>query len=206
MAVRRILQIEDPDDLRILTKKSAKVTQFDSELHTLVEDMIETMRGAAGVGLSGVQVGVLRRVVTMEMPGEYEEQPDGTLVQVKEPVLYVMINPEITQLSEERVPMQEGCLSLPGRYAMVPRAPWAHVKYRDLRGQEHKLRATDQLLSQCIQHELDHLDGVLFTERVEDITTMRDERRKPKRSRFAGPPTEEDAAGEVLKPASASVS
>lgn len=199
MAVRHVLQMEQPEDLQMLKRKSARVSQFDRELAALVEDMIETMRAAEGVGLSAVQIGVLRRVVTMEMPGEYEEQEDGTFVETKAPELHVLVNPEIIKVADERLPMQEGCLSLPGRYADVPRAPWVSIKYRDLKGKEQRLRATDHLLSQCIQHEIDHLDGVLFTERIVDINTLRDERKRPKRSRFLRPRREEDVAGEVVK-------
>lgn len=199
MAVRRILQMEQPDDLQVLKRKAVRVTQFDGELARLTADMIETMRAADGVGLSAVQIGVLRRVVTMEMPGEYEEQEDGGVTETKPPVLYVLVNPEIVKIADERAPVQEGCLSLPGRFAEVPRAPWVTIKYRDLKGKEHRLRATDQLLSQCVQHELDHLDGVLFTSRIVDINTFRDERQRPKRSRFLRPRQEEDVAGEVVK-------
>ena len=141
-------------------------------------------------------------MVTMEMPGEYEEQEDGTLLETRPPELFVLVNPEIIKIGPERTPLQEGCLSLPGRYADVPRAPWVLIKYRDLKGKEHRLRATDQLLSQCIQHELDHLDGVLFTERIADISTLRDERKRAKRSRFLRPRGERDIAGEVPKPES----
>jgi peptide deformylase len=192
--------MEQPDELRMLKRKSARVTSFDRELEKLVNDMVETMRDADGVGLSAPQVGVLRRVVTMEMPGEYEEQEDGAVVETKAPELYVLVNPEIVKIADERAPMLEGCLSLPGRYADVPRAPWTTIKYRDVKGKEHRLRATDSLLSQCIQHEIDHLDGVLFTERIEDLSTMRDERRKPKRSRFLRPRTHRDAAGQAVLP------
>jgi peptide deformylase len=200
MAARRILQMEQPEDLGVLKRKSARVTRFDAELQRLVDDMVETMREVDGVGLSAIQVGVPLRVVTMEMPGEYEEREDGELEEISPPELYVLINPEMVKLSPDRVPMQEGCLSLPGRYAEVPRAPWALIKYRDVKGKELRLRANDQLLSQCIQHELDHLDGVLFTERIEDISTLRDERKRPKRSRFLRPRSDADVAGEVLKP------
>lgn len=203
MAVRRILQIEDSEDLKILKSKSAKVTQFDRELRGLVDDLIETMRAANGAGLSAIQVGVPRRVITMEMPGEYEEQEDGSVVEIKPPELYVMVNPEIIKRSPEVIPMQEGCLSLPGRYADIPRSVWTLVKYRDVHGKEHRLRATDHLLSQCIQHEIDHTDGVLFTERLEDITTMRDERKKPKRSRFLRPRLGSATTEETKTPVSA---
>ncbi len=201
MALRRILQMEIESDLRMLKRKSARVTQYDDDLARLVGDMVESMRDADGVGLSAPQVGVLRRVVTMEIPGEYEEQEDGSLREIKAPELYVLVNPEITKIAEERVPMLEGCLSLPGRYADVPRAPHVTIKYRDVKGKEQKLKATDHLLSQCIQHEIDHLDGILFTERIEDISTLRDERKRPKKSRFARLRSQDDVAGEVLKPA-----
>lgn len=204
MALRRILQMEQPDDLRILKRKAVRVSQYDEDLSRLVDDMVETMRSADGVGLSAPQIGVLRRVVTMEMPGEYEEREDGSLVETKPSELYVLVNPEIVKISEERILMLEGCLSLPGRFGDVPRAPWTTIKYRDIKGKEHRLKATDDLLSQCIQHEIDHLDGILFTERLEDITTLRDERRKPKRSRFLKPRTEESVAGEVALPVPAS--
>ncbi len=200
MATRRILQMEQPDDLPRLKRKSSRVTSFDVELARLVDDMVETMRGADGVGLSAPQVGVLRRVVTMEMPGEYEEREDGAFEEIKPPELFMLVNPEIVKIVDERQPMLEGCLSLPGRYADVPRAPQVTIKYRDVRGKEHRLRAADSLLAQCIQHEIDHLDGVLFTERIEDLTTLRDERRKPKRSRFRRPRREQDAAGEAMLP------
>lgn len=187
MTVRRILQMEDPEDLRTLKSRSSRVTSFDNELARLVEDMIETTRAANGVGLSAVQVGVPQRVVTMEIPVETEEGEDGESVEKEPPKLYVLVNPEIVKIADERVPMQEGCLSLPGRYAEVPRAPWVLIKYRDVKGKEHRLRSDSQLLAQCIQHEIDHLDGVLFTERIEDLSTLRDEREQPKkRSRFLG--------------------
>lgn len=203
MSIRRILQMEQPEDLKILKTRSTKVTQFDGELKRLVDDLFDTLRNADGVGLSAVQIGVLRRVLVMEMPGEYEEQEDGTVVELKPPKPYVLINPEIVQKSEETASLQEGCLSLPGRFADVPRSVWTVVRYRDLKGKQHKLRATDQLLSQCIQHEVDHVDGILFTERVVDITTMQDVRDKPKKkSRFRLPRNRRDAAGEVAKPAS----
>ena len=189
--------MEQADDLAFLKRKSSRVTQFDDELARLVEDMFETMREANGVGVSAVQVGVLRRVVAMEIPGEYEEQEDGTLVETAPPRPYVLVNPEIIKMSDERSPMFEGCLSLPGRFADVPRAPSLVVKFRDLAGKEHRLRADEELLSQCIQHEVDHLDGVLFTTRIVDLESFRDERDKPRRSRFRLPRREE-AAGEVL--------
>lgn len=203
MAVRRILQMEKPDELALLKRKSVRVAQFDADLGRLVDDMVETMRAADGVGLSAPQVGVLRRVVTMEMPGEYEELEDGELLETKPPELFVLVNPEIVKIAPERLPMQEGCLSLPGCYADVPRAPSVQIKYRDVKGKERRIKATDHLLSQCIQHEIDHLDGVLFMERVEDISTLRDERKRPKRSRFRRPRVERDAAGEVLRPETA---
>ena len=197
MAVRRILQMEQPEDLATLKRKSSRVTQFDADLARLVDDMVETMRDADGVGLAAPQLGVLRRVVAIEVPGEYEEAEDGTVTETKPPELYVLINPEIIKIAHERAPMLEGCLSLPGRFADVPRAPWTLIKYRDVKGKEHRLRAADPLLSQAIQHEIDHLDGILFTERIEDLSTLRDERRKPKRSRFLRPRRREQGPAET---------
>lgn len=200
MAIRHILQMEDPEELALLKRRSTRVTGFDRALARLVDDLIETMRDAEGAGLSAPQVGVHRRVAVMEMPGEYEETEDGELVETKPPELHVLINPEIVKLSEERAPMIEGCLSLPGRYAEVPRAPWVTIKFRDLEGRERRLKATLALLAQCIQHEIDHLDGTLFTERIEDLATLRDEREKPKRSRFRRPLRTRDVAGEAPVP------
>ena len=186
MAIRRVLRIDDPEDRKILTTKSVRVKQFDKGLQTLVNDMIETMREHNGVGLAAPQIGVLRRVVVIEQPAIEEEQEDGTTV-VKEPAkLVVMVNPEITEASDERFTMLEGCLSLPGWYGEVPRPAQVSIKYQDLQGREHRLKNADArgyFIGRMAQHEIDHIDGILFTERIEDLSTLRDytQDQKPKR-------------------------
>ena len=186
MAVRRVLRIDNVEDKKILTTKSVRVKQFDKGLQALAQDLIETMHEQNGVGLAAPQIGVLRRVVVIEQPAIEEEQEDGTTV-VKEPSkLVVMVNPEITQASDERFTMLEGCLSLPGWYGDVPRPDRVSIKYQDVHGKEHRLKNTDArgyLIGRMAQHEIDHLDGVLFTERIQDLNTLRDYRQeeKPKR-------------------------
>jgi peptide deformylase len=187
MAVRRILQVEEPEDYKILKAKSVRFSQFDAGLRQLVDDMIETMRDSGGVGLAAPQVGILRRLIVIEQPAEMEELEDGTLRELNPSQLFVMVNPEIIKTSEETFGVQEGCLSLPGRYGEALRYTWVTVKYQDVDGKEHRLRhseATPYHVGHIVQHEIDHLDGVLFTERLTDISTLRDLRQegKPRRS------------------------
>lgn len=190
MAIRRILQIEHPDDYALLKSKATRVTTFDASLHTLIEDMIETMRDTNGVGLAAPQVGVLRRIVVIEEPAQLEELEDGTTNEIAPAQLYVMINPEIVKASEETHTMLEGCLSLPGRYGEVPRASWVTVKYQDLHGKEQRVRrgaADGYKIGRIAQHEIDHLDGILFTERIVDMTTLVDYRQEsPEKRRRRG--------------------
>ncbi len=186
MAVRRVLRIDNEEEKKLLKSKSVRVKQFDKGLQTLVQDMIDTMHEYNGVGLAAPQIGVLRRVVVIEQPAIQEEQEDGTLVEIEPPRLYVMVNPEIVSAGKERYTMLEGCLSLPGWYGEVPRPGWVTIKYQDLQGREHRIKQADArgyLVGRMVQHEIDHLDGVLFTERIEDLSTLRDhsQEQKPKR-------------------------
>lgn len=179
MAVRHILRIDTPEEKQILKSKSVKVKQFDKKLQALAEDLIETMRSVEGVGLAAPQIGVLRRIVVIETPAEHEELADGTLREIKPAELTVLVNPEISAPSAERFTMLEGCLSLPGWYAEVPRAAEVTLRYQDLQGKEHKIKRADArgyTLGRVAQHEVDHLDGVLFTERIEDWSTFHDRR------------------------------
>lgn len=183
MASRYVLKIDKPDEKAILKTKSVRVKQFDKGLQVLVQDMIDTMREQNGVGLAAPQIGVLRRVVVIETPPVEEEQPDGTTLEVEPSKLYVMVNPEITEAGAERYTMLEGCLSLPGWYGEVPRAEWVSLKYQDQHGKEHRIKHADAkgyFVGRMAQHEIDHLDGVLFTERIEDVSTLQDRRQKPK--------------------------
>jgi peptide deformylase len=139
--------------------------------------MIDTMHEHNGVGLAAPQIGVLRRVVVVEQPAVEEEQEDGTLVEVEPAKIFVMINPEIIDASEERFTMLEGCLSLPGWYGDIPRPDWVTIKYQDVHGKEHRLKKADAKgyrVGRIAQHEIDHVDGILFTERIEDLSTLRD--------------------------------
>lgn len=181
MAVRRILQIDNPEDKAILKRKSVRVKQFDKNLRALVDDMIETMREQSGVGIAAPQVGVLYRVVIVETPAVTEELEDGTEREIKPSELHVLVNPEISDASEERKTFLEGCLSLPGWYGDVPRSAKITLRYQDLQGKEHKLKnleAAEYTLGHIAQHEVDHLDGVLFMERIEDLSTFYDRRKE----------------------------
>ncbi len=185
MAVRRVLRIDNDEEKKLLKSRSVRVKQFDKGLQTLAQDLIETMREHNGVGLAAPQIGVLRRVVVIEQPAIQEEREDGALVELEPAQLFVMINPEIIDASKERYTMLEGCLSLPGWYGEVPRPDWVTIKYQDLQGKEHRIKHADAhgyRVGRIAQHEIDHLDGILFTERIEDLSTLRDyTEEKPKR-------------------------
>ncbi len=144
MSYREIVKIGDP----ILNKKSRKVEKFDDKLSRLIDDMKETMYKAEGVGLAAVQVGVLRRVVVMGVG-------DGFLE---------LVNPEIISCEGEQKE-QEGCLSLPGEYDTTVRPAVVKVQAQDRTGKWHIYKGTE-LKARCFCHEIDHLDGILFTQRV----------------------------------------
>lgn len=151
MAKRVIRTDGDP----ILRKKSRKVEVPSDRVTTLVEDMFETMDDADGVGLAAVQIGTLRRVVTIDDREEHR---------------FYMINPIIVSQDGEEVGM-EGCLSVPEKQGTVKRATEVVVEYIDLEGNEKTLQAQD-FLARIIQHELDHLDGILYTDRVIELYEM----------------------------------
>jgi peptide deformylase len=174
MALRRILRIDDPDDKKILKTRCHPVRLPNPALRQLVADMFETMHAANGVGLAAPQVGITQRLTVIYIPPEVEEREDGTVVELAPEEHYVLINPEIVKLSNDEVMRQEGCLSLPGWYGDVPRASWVTVDYQDIDGKRHRLRKAGGLLGWAIQHEVDHLDGILFTERIRDLSTLKD--------------------------------
>ena len=176
MAVRRILQIEDPDEKKILKTRCHPIKNFTPALKQLAADMFETMHAASGVGLAAPQIGITQRIAVVWIPAEEEERPDGTIVEIAPEQSYVLINPEIVKRSDKEENGQEGCLSLPGRYGEVPRAIWVTVDYLDLDGKRRRIRKASGLLGRALQHELDHLDGVLFTERMRDRSTLKDVR------------------------------
>ena len=150
MALRKIVTVGDP----ILTKVCRPVTKFDQKLAILIEDMIETMHDANGVGLAGPQVGILRRVVVVDAGDEDIE----------------LVNPEVVEVSEETQTGLEGCLSLPGKYGIVTRPEHVVVRAQDRNGDWYEYEG-DEILARCFLHEIDHLDGVLFTDRATHMYT-----------------------------------
>ncbi|HWQ15317.1 MAG TPA: peptide deformylase [Roseiflexaceae bacterium] len=176
MAIRRILRIDNPEDQKVLKTRCHPAKLPNPALRQLVADMFETMDAAHGVGLAAPQIGITQRVAVISIPPVVEEREDGTLVEVVPRQDYVLINPEIVKRSDQEVIGQEGCLSLPGWYADVPRAAWVTVEYQDLDGRRQRIRRATGLLSRALQHEIDHLDGVLFTERIRDMSTLKDYR------------------------------
>ncbi|NNJ13167.1 peptide deformylase [Chloroflexales bacterium ZM16-3] len=174
MAKRRIWRIDNQEDKKTLKMNCRPVKLPDRNLKQLVADMFETMREANGVGLAAPQVGLPIQLCIIEVPAEIEEQEDGTEVEVAPAEEYVLINPRIVKTSGDEVMRDEGCLSLPGWYGMVPRHSWVTVEFQDQNGKLRRLRKADGLLGWAIQHEVDHLHGVLFTERIRDLGTLRD--------------------------------
>jgi len=153
MAIRDILVIPDKQ-LRLVSRK---VERVDDGIRQLVADMFETMYDAPGIGLAAIQIGEPVRVVTMDLAKKDEE---------KDP--RVFINPEIVWSSEEKSVHEEGCLSIPEYYEEVERPAQVKVRYLDLEGKEHEEEA-DGLFATCIQHEIDHLNGVLFIDHLSKL-------------------------------------
>lgn len=153
MTKRQIITLPDP----LLRKPSAPVERVDDELRTLIDDMLETMYDAPGLGLAGVQVAVPRRVLVMDV--NYREADEEGGEAEKQPI--AMINPEILSRSGEMRLHEEGCLSIPDFYAEVERPNKVRVRYIDRDGKEHE-EDYEGLLATVVQHEIDHLDGKLF--------------------------------------------
>ena len=166
MAIREILIYPDYR-LRI---KSEPVTNFDKELEVLVKDMAETMYDAPGIGLAAIQIDVPKRVVIMDL----SETKD---------TLQVFINPEITEL-EGVTETEEGCLSVPGVVAMVERVAKARIKAQDIKGQPFEVEA-DEMLSVCIQHEVDHLNGKVFVDYLSRLKQDRVRKKLIKEARLS---------------------
>ncbi len=153
MAVREIVTSEEP----VLRQKAKKVKRVDASTQKLIDDMLESMRAANGLGLAAPQVGVSLRVLVIEMPKDEEDPHSGEQV--------ILINPEITKKEGEQFG-EEGCLSIPGYVGMVRRAMKVSVKGLNRKGKEVRVNG-DALLARALQHEIDHLNGVLFTDRLE---------------------------------------
>jgi peptide deformylase len=149
MAVLDILEVPD----RRLTTRSAPVERIDEELLRLLDDMLETMYAAPGIGLAAPQVGVLKRAFVADLGGDDERVP-----------IY-LINPEITWHSQTTSVAEEGCLSLPKQFGEVTRFDQVRVRYQDREGVAREI-AAEGLLARCLQHEIDHLNGILFVDHL----------------------------------------
>ena len=156
MAIRNIVTIDDP----VLRKKSRLVVNFDEKLWTLLDDMKETLKKADGAGLAAVQVGILRRAVIVDVG-------DGKPLE--------LINPEIVETSGEQEG-QEGCLSLPGKWGVVRRPEFVKVRAQNRKGQWCMFKG-EGLKARCFCHEIDHLDGIVFTDRAKRMLTDEELRR-----------------------------
>ena len=156
MSILNILKEPDP----ILRKKSTPVTVVDKSIKKLLHDMLETMYAAPGIGLAAAQVGVLKRLVVIDLAKDGEK---------KSPIFF--INPVITWKSDILEKKEEGCLSIPDYFAEIKRPNACHVKYLDQHGKEKQLKA-EGLLATCIQHEIDHCDGILFIDYLSKLKRM----------------------------------
>jgi len=159
MAIRQIVTLPN----EVLRRKARKRSDFGPELQTLVDDMVETMRQAPGVGLAAPQVGISERIIVVEYG---EEDEDGEEISPKK--LFAVINPEITRASKEMAVGTEGCLSVPGVVGDVERHEAITVKGLNRRGQPVTVKA-DGWLARIFQHEIDHLDGVIFVDRAQKV-------------------------------------
>ncbi len=165
MTLRTIVTLPDP----VLRRKARPVTAFDKNLQTLIDDMIDTMREAPGVGLAAPQVGISERLIVIE----YAEEPEGDGEDEEErppvkPKLFVMLNPEIVKTSKETVTGIEGCLSIPGLVGEVERFEKVQVKGLNRHGQPMKVKA-EGWLARIFQHEIDHVNGVVFPDRASRV-------------------------------------
>ena len=154
MSILDIITIPD----QILKQACAPVERVDDDLRALLDNMLETMYDAPGIGLAAPQIGILRRAVTIDVSRRDEDDESDAPIP-KNPLF--MINPEIVWSSDEPSLYDEGCLSIPDYYAEIERPAEVIVKYIDREGRENELKA-DGILATCVQHEIDHLDGILF--------------------------------------------
>ncbi|EPF00069.1 peptide deformylase [Rhizobium grahamii] len=150
MTIKPLIILPDP----LLRQVSKPIERVDADFQRLADDMLETMYDAPGIGLAAIQIGVPRRMLVIDVSREGEE---------KQPLVFV--NPEIVASSDERSVYEEGCLSIPDYYAEVERPATVTVNYLDRYGKEQTVQA-DGLLATCLQHEIDHLNGVLFIDHI----------------------------------------
>lgn len=171
MAVHPIRFLPDP----VLRQKAKRVPRIDGSIHSLIEDMIESMYAANGVGLAAPQIGVSLRVIVIGLP---DEEP------------FALINPEIVKKSGERV-VDEGCLSVPGYRAELTRSKMVLAKGLDPSGKEVRIKAREDLLAQALEHEIDHINGVLYIDHLPSLDVLR---------KIEPEPEEEEAGQPVSRP------
>ena len=153
MAIKPIQFVPDP----VLRKSALPVENITDKTLQLLDDMAETMYDAPGIGLAGPQVGELKRLIVMDCRRNDEKSE-----------LWQMINPEVIELSEDNSTLEEGCLSIPGHTAEVSRPDWIKLRFTDIKGKEQQIKA-EGLLAACIQHEIDHLNGILFIDHISKL-------------------------------------
>jgi peptide deformylase len=156
MAIREIVATPEP----VLRKKARKVNEFGPELQNLIDDMVETMRAAPGVGLAAPQVDVSQRVIVVEYGDDEDAEAPAKL--------YTLVNPEINRFSSETISGVEGCLSIPGYQGEVERYLEVTIKGLNRRGKPVKIKAKGWM-ARIFQHEIDHLDGVLYVDRATKV-------------------------------------
>jgi len=154
MAIMPVIKMDNP----VLHRKAKKVKKIDDSIQKLIDDMVDTMHEIEGVGLAAPQVGVPLQVVVIQMPGEEE--------------VITLINPEVVKISEETEMMMEGCLSLPGYNADVKRSTSITVKARDRQGKPIRIKG-EGLMAQALQHEVDHINGIVFVDHLEGMDKLR---------------------------------
>jgi peptide deformylase len=172
MAIRPLVILPDP----VLRKPSSPIAEITPEIRELAQDMLETMYDAPGIGLAAIQIGEPVRLVTIDVSKKAEEGEE----QAREPMVFV--NPQITWRSDELSSYEEGCLSIPEYYEEVERPARVKVSYRDLEGKAQEIEA-EGLLATCIQHEIDHLDGVLFIDHLSRLKRERVTKRFAKQAK-----------------------
>lgn len=153
MTIKPLIILPDP----LLREVSKPVERVDDTLRRLADDMLETMYDAPGIGLAAIQIGLPMRLLVIDLAKEDDE-----------PAPYVFVNPEILESSDERSVYEEGCLSIPEYYAEVERPASVRVKYVDRDGKEQEIQA-EGLMATCLQHEIDHLNGVLFIDHISKL-------------------------------------
>ena len=188
MTVRRILTVDVPADLAVLKQVSKPVETVDDGVRALMDDMLETMYAAPGIGLAAVQIGELTRVVVMDLgdgaPDPEAEPVEGEDEPARVPNPRFFVNPEVLWASEETVPYDEGCLSIPEYFDSVERPARCRVRYLDREGRTVE-EEIDGLYAVCFQHELDHLNGVLFIDHLSRLRRDRAMAKVKKAARMA---------------------